>query len=189
MPKPAANFDDDLAFTEKARVLLEEQLYRQWAYQGRFVSLSGESPGTMFLQRNAHIDVAIQVMQDDRVTCLTIEEKIVRQRHTALAIETHSDKRRDKSGWIYTSTADVLLYAFGLAYGGLEVYTMSLPALRKWFLPVADTFPKANTPNNGADGLFYSECRIVQITKIPVLMRNYMLREGGRPDQRTRFAK
>jgi hypothetical protein len=131
MQQRVTDFDSDKAWTEQARGSFERDLYPALAWEGRFVYLA-RSAGSEFLQRVAHIDAVVQTGPG---VSITVEEKIVRRKYAALAVETHSRvESGERDGWIYTSTADTLIYAFGVQ-GGLECWIMSLPALRQWFEP------------------------------------------------------
>jgi hypothetical protein len=183
-----ADFDLDLQFAEFARPLIERDLYASWAWEGRFVSIGSNSQGSMVLQKSAHIDAIIQTGPK---TSITVEEKIVRQKYTAFAIETHGDLRvQPANGWIYSSTADKLVYAFGLPFG-LEVWVMSLPELRDWFAPRELTFPLSDIPNlyRGGDE-YVTRVRVVPIRAIPVDKHQYLLRwsEGSYVSHKHIFA-
>jgi hypothetical protein len=158
------NFYDDKNFTERARALLVRDLYPNMAWNGQFVSLA-QSDGSQHLQRNAHIDAVIQTGEG---VSITVEEKIARRKYDCFAIETHSHLPK-KDGWIFTSTADLLIYVFTLR-DGLECWLMSLPALRQWFTPRQHNFAVARV-QNGINGtrIYDSECRIVPIADVNVL--------------------
>lgn len=174
-----AQYDIDHTFTEHARSLIERGLYAQIAYQGRYVSING-SAGATFLQRVAHIDAVIQIAPD---RILTVEEKIVRRKYDAFAIETHSNlelslERGQPDGWIHVSTADRLLYAFRVPEG-LEVYVMPLDELRAWFVPHEEQYAISDTPNGwGGRVIYHTRCRIVPIADVGCSKRIYDLRDG-----------
>lgn len=154
-----ANFQRDLAFTEAARELLDRDFYPRY---GTAIPL-GRSFGSMWLQRNAHIDAVLQLFDGRSVT---VEEKIVRKHYVKFAIETEGNLEKstaegEPNGWIYTSTADWLLYAFTTS-DGLEVHRIDLPALRKWFLKVQFSFPVTDTHNYG----YVSRCRLVPVALV-----------------------
>jgi hypothetical protein len=107
---------------------------------------------------------------------VSVEEKIVRRKYTAFAIETHSNLERGTRGWIYTSTADQLLYAFGLPLG-LEVWLMPMADLREWFVPREQLYPASDTPNGqGGQVLYHTRCRIVPIADVGCRKRHYALK-------------
>jgi hypothetical protein len=159
-----ADFTQDKKFTERARELLVRDLYPNLAWNGQFVSLA-KSDGSQVLQRQAHIDVVVQTGPE---CSITVEEKIVRKKYDAFAIETHSHLP-ERDGWIFTSTADMLIYVFSLP-GGLECWIMSMPSLRQWFTRHEKNFPMARTKNgiNGSE-VYESQCRIVPIEKCAIL--------------------
>jgi hypothetical protein len=165
MQQRVTDFDSDKAWTEQARRLIERDLYPALAWEGRFVYLA-RSAGSEYLQRVAHIDVVVQTGPG---VSITVEEKIVRRKYAALAVETHSRvESGERDGWIYTSTADTLIYAFGVQ-GGLECWIMSLPALRQWFEPREHDFAERQVMN-GRDGKvwYHTRCRLVPLRDIPI---------------------
>jgi hypothetical protein len=187
-----ANFDVDLEFAEKARKLLERELYAKWGYEGRYVSIGMNTDCSRHLQKHVHIDAIVQTGPDKTVG---IEEKIVRvpegrKPYTAFTLETHSDlKRTPPDGWMYTSAADLLLYAFGLPYG-LTVWTMPLNELRDWFYDKEDRYGITDTKNYRDGNEWVTRCRVVPIRDIPITKHEYHLfyDRVGVADHRTRWA-
>lgn len=160
------DFTADKEFANTARKLIERDLYPCLSYLGRFVSINGSSSGSDYLQRNAHIDA---VLQSTVGASLTVEEKIVRKRYDAFAIETNSNVgaagRAD--GWLYTSTADLLLYAFTIP-GGLDCWLMSLPALRELVSARVGTYRATYSASGwGGQGKYTSRCVLVPIIDVP----------------------
>lgn len=156
-------FDLDKAFTARQRALIEQRLYATW---GPYVSL-GESGGSMWLQRHAHIDAVVERAGRS----LTVEEKIVRRAYPAFAVETHANLEKSLAagqpdGWLWTSTADLLLYAFSHPFG-LETYVMGLPELRAWFGARESVFRAVDTPNvRQGRLLFTSRCRLAPVAAV-----------------------
>jgi len=159
----AADFQNDLRFTEQARSLIVRDLYPKLTKGRGFVSVNG-SAGSLWLQKNAHIDAVLQVAPNRSVT---VEEKIVRQKYSAFTIETHSVlESGERNGWIYASTADWLLYAFCVP-GGLECWFMALPSLREWFALHETRYRHCDTLNRFLNGtMYHTRCRIVPIRDI-----------------------
>ena len=157
-----ASFVTDLKYTELARSRLEEFYYPTIAYCGQFVSI-GKSAGSLWLQRNAHIDVIMATKKDGSVT---VEEKIVRWlgwERDCIMIETHSDYP-ELDGWIAVSKADYLLYGFQLEDRRLSVWVFDLPKLRAWFQPIENSYKIVDTQNRD----WLTRCRLVPLKDIPV---------------------
>lgn len=120
------------------------------------------------IQMRLHVDVIMQFRPD---RCVAIEEKIVRYPgyvYTAMAVETHARLRPDDDdahgdGWIWTSHAEFLLYAFVQEDGSLRVWVFNLPRLRHWFRNQWHVFESAYVKNVG--GL--TVVRKVPLQKIP----------------------
>jgi len=170
-----ANFEKDHAFTERARRLLDRDYYPGKAYMGRFVYVGGNSGGSQAIQRIAHADVVVQHAPG---ISHVYEEKIVRAKYAAFTLETHSNFERwgsegatltRKDGWIFTSEADYLLYAFTIE-GGLEVWSLPMVRLREWFVPRETHFPFADVSNVDRSGrvAYTTRCRVVPIKDIPI---------------------
>lgn len=72
----------------------------------------------------------------------TIDEKIVRKRYTAFALETKSCTLpgHEKPGWMFYGEADRLLYCFSIT-NGLECFIVDFPKLQTWFWMHEKTFP------------------------------------------------
>jgi len=66
----------------------------------------------------------------------TVDEKIVRKKYDAFALETKSCTipGHEKPGWMFYGEADRLIYCFSID-GGLECHTINFTLLQKWFLP------------------------------------------------------
>jgi len=177
-----ADFKQDLAFAERARVLLNG-FYESVAKEGKFVPLE-RSPGSIWIQRNAHVDC---ILSSRRGGSVTIEEKIVRwpgYKYSAMTLETHSNLERTQEddigdGWMKTSTADILLCAFEGPEGGLTVWAFDLPMLREWFFANFENYPIADTSNR----YYTTRCRVVPMAHVPaqaVLVREHCISARGR---------
>lgn len=106
-----------------------------------------------------------------------IEEKIVRykgRRYEAFALETKSCtvKGREKDGWMVTGKADILLYCFETFESRLDCWWLDFPALKAWFLPIADRFAFSRT-----EQINRSEVRVVPIMDVrkAVPWKNFQL--------------
>lgn len=170
-----ALFDRDLRFANEQRKRLDKYFYPKVARDGMFVALD-RSPGSLYIQRNCHVDCIVASKKGGSVA---IEEKIVRWKgrdYTAITVETHSNLERTREtvgdGWIYTSVADYLLYAFQRQDGKLRVNIFSLPKLRSWFVTCADSFHVVDTPNK----FYTTRCALVDLSRIPDEI--YTLRDG-----------
>jgi hypothetical protein len=160
-------FKTDLRFADEQRKRLDKYFYPPLAYEGRFVALD-RSPGSIYIQRHCHVDC---IVASKRGGSVAIEEKITRYKgreYSAITIETHSNLARNPSadigdGWITTSVADYLLYAFQCKDGRLRVNVFSLPELREWFIPMACSFQYTDTRNTH----YVTRCRIVDLSAIP----------------------
>ena len=125
----------------KARTLLDVAFYPHLAYQGRWVFASGDSKGSIHIQRDAYIDTIVQITAQGHT--LTIDEKIDSKNRSTIFAEILSVKEHNKPGWIVpgVSQADVLLWAFTMKRPpALKVYTFWLDKLIEWFWPLRDTF-------------------------------------------------
>lgn len=157
----------DLAFTNTARKLITEQLYPRFAVSQ--VSIGG-SLGSEWVQQNAHID-AILALKDGR--SITVEEKIIRRPWPSFALETWSSVERERPGWIYTSKADWLLYAFIQPYG-MDAYLMEFDKLQGWFnrVQAAIHYHPHDTENKMKYGdRFTSRCILVPIDELSRAIR------------------
>jgi len=108
-----------------------------------------------------------------------IEEKIVREKHTAFALETKSCtvEGYEKPGWMFYGEADRMLFCFTVPKG-LDCWWIDFPALQQWFWPQEKNFAtfQMKTRNRTAG-------RVVPIDAIPyaILIRNFHLPEKGSP--------
>lgn len=168
---PVAVFDNDLKFTETARALLVEQLYPLVCTQ--CVSFTHHTRGSMWVQKNAHIDAVLQLPNGVSVT---VEEKIARKPHPSFALETEAHREQHKPGWMYTTTADWLVYAFVQPYG-MDAYIMLFPALQAWFKRVtgAEHFHPVDTKNRLG---FTTRCVLVPIDTLSraITVSKYVLK-------------
>jgi len=84
------------------------------------------------------VDTIISTMRQT----VTIDEKIVRKQHTALALETWSCAVPGyvKPGWMFNSDADRLLYCFAFDEAMLDCWWFDMQKLIKWFWPIERTF-------------------------------------------------
>lgn len=161
-----ADFRTDLAFTDERRALLDKHFYPAVSKDGRFVAL-GHSEGSLSIQRRCHVDCVVATQKGS----VTVEEKIVRWKgraYTAITVETHSNLERTGAepigdGWIATSVADYLLYAFEQEDVALLVWLFVLPKLREWFTPRVAQYAIADTPNSR----YTTRCRVVPLDAIP----------------------
>jgi hypothetical protein len=166
------DFETDNLFTQRARALIERDLYPRLAYNNHYVSISGISGGSGFLQRQGHIDA---VLQTGPGVSVTVEEKIVRNKYDRFAIETHSNHERgNPDGWIHVSTADMLIYAFGIPHG-LECWIMSLPALRQWFIPREERYRYHDIRNVYRGNVYHTRVRVVPIQDVSIAKSQYTL--------------
>ncbi len=162
-----SDFRTDLAFADKVRLQLEANFYPRFCRERRFVALE-RSDGSLYIQKHCHVDC---VVANKSGGSATVEEKIVRWKgrvYDAVVIETHSNLEGSGvqaigDGWIATSVADFLLYAFQQEDGSLLVWVFDLPNLRKWFVPLCDQFPVTDTSN----GPYHTRCRVVPLSRIP----------------------
>lgn len=162
-----AEFNTDLEYANTRRLRLDKYFYPQMSLEGRFVPLD-RSPGSIYIQREIHVDCVVASHAGGSVT---VEEKIVRWKgyhYTAITIETHSNlsRRADDEigdGWIATSKADFLLYAFEQPNKSLKVWVFDLPKLRDWFTPRVNQYRITDTDN----GFYTTRCRIVPLVDIP----------------------
>lgn len=163
-----ANFYKDLAFADLSRLRLERYFYPNIARDGRFVGLE-RSNGSVYIQRHCHVDCIVASKNGGSVA---FEEKIVRwpgKKYTAMVIETHSNYERTLEekigdGWIKTSVADFLLYAFEQADRRLLTWVFDLPKLREWFINSDhEKYPLSLTDN----GYYSTACRVVPLSDIP----------------------
>lgn len=193
MTNAPANFDVDLSFAERARKLLERDLYSKWAWEGRFCAIGFNTPASRSLQTVMHMDAIIQTGEN---TSVCVEEKLVRipegkKPYTAFTLETHSDLRSDPpNGWMYTCGADILLYAFGLPHG-LTVWTMQMDELRNWFVGREANFPISDTRNDYKGQQWVTRCRVVPIRAIPFpIHEHHLFYDQQKPtDHRTRWPR
>lgn len=162
-----AIFKNDLNFANDGQKLLAECFYPKFARDEKFVPLV-RSRGSIYIQRNCHIDC---VMASKKGGSITVEEKIVRwpgRKYTAMTIETHSNLERTQDqkigdGWIKTSTADYLLYAFQQENNDLLVWFFDMPELQRWFESNFLEYHISDTPNE----FYTTRCRIVPVGDIP----------------------
>jgi hypothetical protein len=162
-----ADFRTDLAYAEAARLRLEANFYPQVCRDERFVALE-RSDGSIYIQRHCHVDCIVAVKSGGSAT---VEEKIVRwkgRQYSAIAVETHSNLERTGAedigdGWIATSVADFLLYAFQQEDESLLAWLFDLPKLREWFNGVFAMFPAVDTSNDR----YTTRCRVVPLKDIP----------------------
>jgi hypothetical protein len=162
-----ADFRTDLAYAEAARLRLEANFYPQVCRDERFVALE-RSDGSIYIQRHCHVDCIVAAKSGGSAT---VEEKIVRwkgRQYSAIAVETHSNLERTGAedigdGWIATSVADFLLYAFQQEDGSLLVWLFHLPQLRTWFGGAYSKYTVADTKNDR----YTTRCRVVPLEDIP----------------------
>lgn len=131
-------------------------LYRELAYEGRFVSIvnSEHSKFSGKLQ-SREIDVFMQYLQDNNAISIGVEEKAQRKPWGSLWIETDSCtiQGHERTGWIDTLEADYLNYGFGIRdpnltkltdtatdYAAFDTYWIKFPEFREWFRENIDLF-------------------------------------------------
>jgi hypothetical protein len=129
-------FEDDWFFGVKKYRALLEAFYRWYCYEQRYVFVD-RSPCSNRLQREWKIDTLVQ---KDAQSSQSVEEKIVKWPKTDLAytaffLETYSctNQGYESPGWMSTSQADLLLYAFEIKDVGLVAYVLDFPRLQRWF--------------------------------------------------------
>ena len=169
-----AQFRADKQFAVDGGKLLDAQLYPQLAWCGRWVRLSSKiaDDGSDWLQRNAHIDVVLQMNEH---TSITVEEKIVRRVYPAFAIELKANHRTPgQDGWFYATTADVLVFAFTRPDGGIEAHTMAMGALRGYLLPRMGQYPLKAVDN----GIYTSTVLLLPVRECKKFDRAYLLQPG-----------
>ena len=77
----------------------------------------------------------------------TIELKTeVENKHNNLFLVLWADKKRERSGWMYTCKADVLLYTF---LKTKEIYRANFPSLKIWFEDNKESYPEKITAKGG----------------------------------------
>lgn len=137
------DFRRDDAFQRLVRdEVLAPGFYGKFAVDGRYVFIDKGELATQ-LQREFAIDTMAQG-RDGAAIC--IEEKIVRWPgyvYSSYTLETESCTKpgREKLGWMHYGRADFLLYCF-IQPPVLVWHCIDFPALKAWFLPIAETFPK-----------------------------------------------
>jgi hypothetical protein len=136
MPKRPPNNDfvsDDAFQRERRDAVLKPLFYEQW-FHGNYHFCDQEEP---YLKRGT--DTVIATMRQT----VTVDEKIVRERHSAFALETRSCTVAgyESPGWMFWSEVDRLLYCFPLG-DGLDCWWIDMPALQGWFWPKETTFPQ-----------------------------------------------
>lgn len=118
-------FDRCRELEEMSRQHLQSHLLREMVFEGRFVRVE-KGP----MAREFQLASGDYVVNSDDLHAWRIEHKCeYANTHRNLFLETFSNKKRGKLGWLFTNQADFLLYHF-LRDG--EVYLLSLPALRAW---------------------------------------------------------
>ena len=171
MSADTVQFVNDKRFAIEGGRLLDAQLYPQLAWCGRWVRVasSGDNDGSDWLQRNAHIDVVLQVSEK---ASITVEEKIVRRVYPAFAIELKANhKMVGLDGWFYKTTADVLVFAFTRPDGGLEAHTMAMGALRAYLAPRMRDYPLKAVDN----GIYTSTVLLLPVRECRGFDRAYLL--------------
>jgi hypothetical protein len=117
----------------------------------------------------------------------TVEEKIVHwptdgtTGYTAFALETWTCTvpGYERQGWMYTSVADILIYAFSTPKSevGLNVYVMDMQALKKWFWETGEEmWPITRTNERNR-----TECRVVPVNDViggGVKTKRYLIGPG-----------
>jgi len=172
------DFYTDLAYADSRRKRLDALFYPAASKEGRFVPLE-RSEGSINVQRSMHVDC---IVASPKGGSITVEEKIVRwpgYSYTSITIETHSNLEKTGGsdigdGWIVTSSADYLLYAFDQPDDRLLVWVFDLPLLREWFLESYTQYRITDSNNR----FYTTRCRIVALEDIPsscVLLRDRLV--------------
>jgi len=144
--------------------ILEPGFYRR--FYSNFVFLDGDDGCVREIQNRIKVDtLATNAAQ----RAIGVEEKIVRwpgYAYEAFALETVGCDLPglERPGWMVASLADYLLFCFASEdENALDCYLMNFPALREWFMPLAETFPMF-LPKEGARSR--SQGRIVPIKRV-----------------------
>lgn len=163
-------FEDDWSFGVKKYRALLEAFYRRYCYEQRYVFVD-HSPCSDRLQRQWKIDTMVQ---RDAESSQSVEEKIVKWpktdcAYTAFFLETHSctNQGYESPGWMSTSQADLLLYAFEIKDVGLVAYVLDFPRLQRWFW--AQYLPALPHPDHGRSVMAqfnHTEGRLVPIVTV-----------------------
>jgi hypothetical protein len=157
-------------------------------FPGKYRFLDSNNPAERYA------DTLVQ-MSDG--TVLKVEEKIVHWpmdkftkqprewAYTAFALETWTCTTPgwERQGWMHTSTADILIYAFSVPKSeiGLDCYTMNMQPLKQWFWSVGeDAWAITRTDESN-----HTECRVVPIADVTanVAAKRYLIGPGW-PDSR-----
>jgi hypothetical protein len=88
--------------------------------------------------------------------------------YSDIAVETASNSERGTPGWIHTSRADWLVYAFLRRNGELgRVYVLDMKELRRWFLENEHRYPTLRAPNPPDNPRYHTLFKPVPIRDIP----------------------
>jgi hypothetical protein len=133
---------------EQSGVRLIMPYIKQISIGGRYIVLPsiGESKfnkdTSRELQKYGDIFVQLPNKQIE-----TIELKTeVENKHNNLFLVLWADKKRERSGWMYTCKADVLLYTF---LKTKEIYRANFPSLKIWFEENKESYPEKITMKGG----------------------------------------
>lgn len=165
------NFENDLCFGKQYYPLLEV-LFKHYFYESRYVFIDKSRFSTL-VQKRLHVDMTAQVAIDESAG---IELKVVRwplkeSPHTRFCLETRSctNPGYESPGWMETSQADFLLYAFVIDGIGLDAYIINLPLLQQWFSACLQRDPEKwyiHTMTSGNR----TESRLVPIEEVVTLI-------------------
>lgn len=150
--------------------------YQQYSLDGRYVFVDKSQCSTL-LQKQLAIDT---ICQSRSGASFCVEEKIdsgINRKNFALETDSCTVPGRERKGWMHYAQADFLLYAFQMEQGGLNVYFMSLPALRAWFWRVYERYRYYVMP----DTLNHSGIRLVPIFDVErnITVRRYICNDTG----------
>ena len=158
--------------------ILAPSFYGEYSMNGRYVFLDKGKLATT-LQKRFAVDTIMQKKSGETVC---IEEKIVRwpknkdgglrdKAYAAFTLETRSCTipGRETPGWMAYAEADYLLYCFSSRSDTyLTCYLLDFPALKEWFWPRADNYPKTVT-----EQINRTECRVVPIADVTADVRHW----------------
>ena len=172
----ADQFQHDWFFGVRQYRHLLDAFYQQYCYEQRYVFVD-RSRCSNLLQREWKVDTMVQ---KDAQCSLAIEEKIVKwpannTPYTAFFLETRSctNKDHESDGWMKTSQADLLFYAFEIQDVGLVAYLLDFPRLQHWFWH--DYLPSLPHPGYGLSimpGANRTEGRLVAIATVVKQIRS-----------------
>lgn len=159
-------FSEDDTFQRQKRDSVLVPFFYDRYFSERYVLLDGQ----MKYQKRG-IDTIIYTGANKPVY---VEEKIVRQRYTAFALETHSCTvpGYESPGWMIYGEADRLLYCFTVD-DGLECWWINFPAMRTWFWEHENDFRTFQMPTENR-----SAGRVVPIDAVSRFVQKFDIRDN-----------